>query len=831
MRRPEASSDGLHLQTKRARQPPSTAFSSSSSSLSPSPSPHLSLVPPSFSLSSSVADPVGRRFVSATVATPRQSNLRPYHAASAPRTVPDLVLVMASSHRSPPRRPQRSSRPVRSSRMRVQSYCEESSSEDGLDDLTASDPEFSFSGSTSLSLRPRRSNRAPASYREASTDESLDEGEGDDEDDDPEAVLPVEAPTRLLYPFPDPANGGGPSRAPRRPPPSRKTGSKSSTPKKPSPKKRMRIGAPLKKRRRVESEQPDFVGSGVIPPWQRLPYHILFEIFLYASDPLVDERTASRHSTVQWLVNVALLCRAFHEPALAALYYSPPLVPAAKGHGLLSLLSKPQESLSTNYANKIKELNVDVETLLLYKSGPTLGYFELTSLIERTPQLRTLRLYHKDDCVIGLPAWQIQPSKWSYPGSLFSSLNERQIRLRSWDWNARFMESERLVPLILRTHREPTFKSLRELRLLHVTSEEPLPEAEEEHSNAREIALAAALKDLPELRRLEFVECSIVNDFLLPRLPSTLTSLTINNCDEVATSNLRPFLASHGQLLRELSLNHNRHLNMSFTVDLARSCPKLEKFKMDISMHDWSSYHDVEPHFKYLLGPTEIPTWPQTLREIELLQLRNWDDITAEAFFTSLIDSAPDLKGLRKLIISAILKIGWRDRATFREKWISRLESVFLRRSAPPDPNLRSIPRPAAPNAAAPPSTAEGTISGSFTQSDATHTANEMRLDSGPSTPSKRKSARLAQRQLSFSLEDPSMATKSRRSSSARARNGIDDAPVKYVQGMCDVVMIRIDNHRPAETQFNENDFLDDELSGDEDWNGHDFDPDGGHAW
>ncbi|KAL2000618.1 hypothetical protein VTN02DRAFT_2861 [Thermoascus thermophilus] len=593
----------------------------------------------------------------------------------------------------------------------------------------------------------------------------------------------------------------------------------------------MRLGAPRTKRRRVASEPPALVGSGVIPPWQRLPYQILFDIFLRASDPLVDERTASRHSSVQWLVNVALLCRAFHEPALAALYYSPPLVPAAKGHGLLSLLSTPQESLSTNYANKIKELNVDVETLLLYKSGPALGYFELTSLIERTPQLRRLRLYHKDDCVIGLPAWQIQPSKWSYPASLFSSLDRRQIRLRSWDWNARFMESERLVPLILKTHREPTFQSLRELRLLHVTSEEPFPDAEEDHSHARETALATALKDLPELRRLEFVECSIVNDALLPRLPSTLTSLTINNCDEVATSNLRPFLASHGQHLRELSLNHNRHLNMSFTVDLARSCPQLEKFKMDISMHDWSSYHDVEPHFESLLGPTEIPKWPPTLREIELLQLRNWDDITAEAFFTSLIDSAPDLKDLRRLIISAILKIGWRDRASFREKWISRLESVFLSRRAPPDPNLRSIPRPASPpNAAAPPSTAEGTVSDTLTQSDATHTANEMRPDSGPSTPSKRKSARLAQRRLSTSVEDPSMATNSRRSSATRARNGLDDAPVEYVQGMCDVVMIRIDNHRPAETQFNENDFLDDELSGDEDWNGLDFDPDG-HAW
>lgn len=44
--------------------------------------------------------------------------------------------------------------------------------------------------------------------------------------------------------------------------------------------------------------------------------------------------------------------------------------------------------------------------------------------------------------------------------------------------------------------------------------------------------------------------------------------------------------------------------------------------------------------------------------------------------------------------------------------------------------------------------------------------------------------------------------------------------------------MVRIDNLRPTELQFNEQDFLDDELSGDEDWNGNDFDATAaGHAW
>lgn len=59
-----------------------------------------------------------------------------------------------------------------------------------------------------------------------------------------------------------------------------------------------------------------------------------------------------------------------------------------------------------------------------------------------------------------------------------------------------------------------------------------------------------------------------------------------------------------------------------------------------------------------------------------------------------------------------------------------------------------------------------------------------------------------------------------------------DDTRVDYVQGLCDVVSIRIDNLRPADTQFSEGDFLNSEESGDEDWNGEDWEPgDDGHAW
>lgn len=710
---------------------------------------------------------------------------------------------MASSIRSAPRRPSRASRPVRSSRTQVQSYHEDSSSDDRGEVLDSDDEQ---ARRLSLSLRPRDSHRMPVSYREESSDEEFD---GDaSASEDPDAIVPTEAPTRFQYPSPESTSRNTTSKPPRRR--TVRTRSQAKRTQRSSTKKRLELGRPLNKRRKVEADGLPFISSGVIPPWQTLPYHILFDIFLRASYPLVNEQGGTRHSSVQWLVNVSLLCRAFHEPALAALYNCPPLIPDAKSHGLLSLVSTPQESLSTNYVNKIRELDIDVEPLLLYKSGPTLGYFDLAKLVEKTPQVKRLRLYHTDDHVTGLPPWQIPYSKWTYPEALFSAISQSSIRLRSWDWNSRFLETETLIPLMMAKHLEPAFSGLRELKLLHVSEKED-PDANDE----AEVVLATALKELPELRRLEFFECSIVNEHLLPILPSCLTSLSINNCANVSTLNLSAFLSTHGQTLRELSLCHNRHLSLSFIVGLSQTCPQLEKFKVDISMYDRSSYHDVEPHFRELLSRSEVPTWPATLQDIEMHQLSKWDGVAAEVFFTSLIDAAPELRNLRRLVINAILKIGWRDRASFREKWQGRLERVFLRRSAPPDPNLYTIPRPA-----------QGVITH---QHEIAADDVESQLDapaSGPSTPSKRKSARIAQRKFS-EIEDNGDF-----SPSGRAVSDVEDDKSLPRQGMCDVVMVRIDNQRPTETQFNEQDFLDDELSGDEDWDGRDMDVgDGRHAW
>jgi hypothetical protein len=552
----------------------------------------------------------------------------------------------------------------------------------------------------------------------------------------------------------------------------------------------------------VDTADDIIVGSGVVPPWQTLPYQVLFDIFLRASYPLLNEQQLTRTDSVKWLVNVALLCRAFHEPALAALYHTPPLLPTYKAHGLLKLLSMPPESCTLNYAAKIKELHVDVEQVLLYKSGPTLGYFDLSRLIEKTPQVQTLRLYHKDDDIVGIPPWNITLSKWPYSESLFTAIDHTGLVLRSWDWNARFLPTSELLPFMLEKHLRPAFQSLKHIRLLHLGGD-----GEPEDLTIQEAALATSLQALPEIERVDLIECTLVKDTFLPQLPKTIRSLTLSNCDRVYAKSFLEFMKSHGQHLRELCLSHNRHLNMAFSTELARCCPNLRKFKMDISIHDTSSYHDTEPHFTELIKESEIPTWPPSLQEIELIQLRRLDHGTAESFFLSLIDAAPNLPDLRRLVVSAILKIGWRDRANFRERWISRLERTFLRRSPPPDPNLRSLRKREL-----------NTIPHKF-DGDA-DPARPGTAGSEPSTPSKRHSSRLAE------------------SKASEARENAESTPISSsqsgeheVHGMCDVVSIRIDNQRPSETQFNENDFLDDEPSGDSDWDGADYEPGGGHAW
>lgn len=244
---------------------------------------------------------------------------------------------------------------------------------------------------------------------------------------------------------------------------------------------------------------------------------------------------------------------------------------------------------------------------------------------------------------------------------------------------------------------------------------------------------------------------------------------------------------------------------------------------MDLTYTDPSSYHDIEPHYDELL-PNGQPTWPSSLRVVEFENLRNLDAAEADGFFQSLVDSAHKLKDLRRLSLKAILKIGWRDRAQLREKWKAKLEKVFLRKSLPPRPfapaSMKSLPKEPSSetNAVAPTESRAENDQVPLPGEDSDSPDNLSRA-----TTKKRKSTRIAQKELE-SLSNPVGAEQGRTSS--RERQSVATGHIEphqgvgeFIHGMVDEVVLRLDDQRPSEAQFNEGDFLDSEQS-DEDWDG-----------
>ncbi len=610
--------------------------------------------------------------------------------------------------------------------------------------------------------------------------------------------------------------------------------------------------------------------GGVIPPWSTLPYEILLQIFTHASTPVYDSLFVPT-SSVRWLLEVSRICKSFLEPALTALYRSPPL---DDPYGLTKLLSAPTASRSINYNSKVQRLEVQVSRILAY-SIPGHGHFDLGGLIRLTPQLRDLLLYHEaDNPKFGRAGSTSRAGNWTYQDSIFSALEETKIRLRSWIWNTRMVGAKQSVPSLKDIHQKPPFQTLQALTFFNYHPAKRRSKVESSLVDGEH--LAATLSVLPRLQQLTFESCSLVESDLLAHLPVSLSSLTFRNCSELTSENFRSFLVTHGRLLKELILDHNQSLSLSFLAGLATSCPRLEVLKMDLLYYNSHfTFRDSEPKYEDLLLPDEVPTWPSSLQVLDLVQLRNWDAATAEMFFESLIDSAIDLPHLRRLVLKAILKIGWRDRASFRDKWIGRLQRVFLRPNDCPiaNPRLAGASSTGKENSGLEDSSASGRVTRSIgkdntrsvtqgserrvlrRQSSRTSTFSHIEIPKSsnaedsdsdqPLVPRRRSSRLTRQEEDEYALpvspaSSPPASRRSQRgrqattastglpggnSSPAFATGGNGDwkeEPEKFIQGMCETVEVRIDNLRPMEEQLNENDFLDEELSGDEDWVGDD---------
>lgn len=606
--------------------------------------------------------------------------------------------------------------------------------------------------------------------------------------------------------------------------------------------------------------------DGILPDWSSLPYEILLIIFKYASNPLRDDAFNATPQTT-WLLKTAHVCKAFCEPALSAFYECPPLLDPLYPHGLLLLLKQDPETLAINYHAKIRKLEFDVRSTLAY-SAPGKGHISMADILDQVPNLSSINITDEKD-EVPFQYRRLRP-KWFYPPSLFQNLMGGPIRLKSWRINGNFIH--------------PT-----DTRLNRPSTQERQPETDASHANdehddmatsmyssllwasslytpvfndLRSLALSNlnldgkhkslinAIAQLSNLREMKIISCQDTDWKIFTDMPQLLRSLDVQDCNFITSTIVQSYLANHGRSLHTLVLSHNKALDLAFLPTLKFDCPALRVLHMDFTYYSQLYVSkNFDPTFERLLNASDRPTWPSTLEHIELNHLRKWSSDAAETLFGSLIESAESLTYLRTLRLKAAIDIGWRDRAGFRETWISRFRSTFLRLSEPPSLRFASArafreskkenmtdhkTAEAAPEATLPlksptrhqeklsrqPDSALDTLE----QSDST-SRRSCRIKQIAT-----EARRVSQEQLVASAEE------SEEDVQIIARMDWKKAASEHYQGLCSVVDITIDNMRPSEVQFEERDFMDTERSGDEDWTGEmdeDVQSTGGrrHAW
>ncbi|KAF2840396.1 hypothetical protein M501DRAFT_991400 [Patellaria atrata CBS 101060] len=680
------------------------------------------------------------------------------------------------------------------------SYRESSSESEGGYDSTKENiqtPPRAHSSRTNARTRARaledpsdhvskRRGKARVSYKELSSNDELDDDNDNTVDDEDIALPPPKRVKRSTPQAPRSRQVGGQLRALTRPLGQR-------------PKR-----APQAKVN-VKNAVPTIPTDNKIPQWASLPYEVLLQIFTYASHPLHTE-SYQPTSSILWLVSMSRVCRAFADAALTALYRSPPLLALDKPHRLLELLARPAQSHFFNYQQRIQCLELDISKALAH-SAPGRGLFRLGDLLPHLPRLNTITIINSFE-EFGSAAPHF---RWHYTNDIFDALRDTGQRLRSWTWNSSLLfKQQQDLSWISEIHQHPSFQSLKTLILLNFAAEAPRIEQRIEQSEL----LASVIQLLPGLKSLSFQHCPIMDDKFASLLPERLVTLEISNCNHLTSKPLDAFLLDRGAGLRELVLDHNQSLDLQFLTNLKRTCPHLESLHMDLNYTSRLVVKNAsEPLYLALLDPSDIPTWPSTLQSIELIHLRKWTAGAAELLFESLLNAADELPYLRKLVLKAIIDIGWRDRAGFRERWIGILQKVFLRKSSPPSQHLRSLRTfrewkeavVSRPNA----------VKLSHVQIDMRRrgSGNEGLITSARdlslTKTGHREVRRLRPRNYHESSNDESDAPKEWKSAQER-----------FIQGMCEVVDIRIDNLRPRDVLLTEQDFLDSEASGDEDWTG-----------
>ncbi|KAI8634412.1 hypothetical protein F5Y19DRAFT_413338 [Xylariaceae sp. FL1651] len=602
----------------------------------------------------------------------------------------------------------------------------------------------------------------------------------------------------------------------------------------------------------------------VCPPWHTLPYHVWLRVFDSVAAPIRD--IASRIDDVAealgTLLSGAQACKATAEPALTGLYKCPPFhranfnkSPQVSFAQFLTTLALPPSETLVRYRPKVEILRIDVDTLLSKKvQGVQLT---LKRVIKNLPRLSHLELYHPSD---DPPYRDLNVHlRWRLAeGDLLEALGAvpdenpsaddqtAPTALQSWRWNSRLVPETFTLDRLSEIHKLPSFQNLRKLAYVNYQlpslthfSARVRDSQEAQNSDVQAIAhLAASISVLPNLEHLVIESSTLANGSLLERLPKTLTHLELVNCWEITSEDLATFLISHGNSLVHLTLKHCQSLSLGFLPVLGASCPNLAHLEVDLSYFSHHAFYaDNKPEYAVLLGVDQVPTWPSSIQSIEIIHMRNWTREAAEMFFDSLMNNASRLPHLRRLEFKVILNIEWRQRQEMRQSLADQMTRIFKRKSKPPkeQKTLRQI-REMKPKVLISTTTSKPTARRSIRIADQSSTP--VAVDGGALSSSGRdldkilpvskdlESLKLVASTFDADDEDSSedeLAMSHADAYQSRHKNttssGVSLRNNDCFHGLCDIVDIQVDNQRPAERQYDMEDFLDSPEESDPEWN------------
>ncbi|KAI1411181.1 hypothetical protein F5Y13DRAFT_165864 [Hypoxylon sp. FL1857] len=610
------------------------------------------------------------------------------------------------------------------------------------------------------------------------------------------------------------------------------------------------------------------------PPWSALPYMVLLCIFDQMAAPIRDisARREDVCGAVADLMSAAQVCKSFCEPALANLYKCPPFYhqwrytkdPYTSLSQLIDTLSLNPNTTLINYHPKIEILRIEVGSTLTQRHGA--NYVNLLNVIPNLSRLSQLEFYHESD----EPPYRKLDEHVRFKcsaddlrralGGLKPDTEDAPTELKSWRWNSRLTDKSLSLGDLETFHLHPSFASLKKVAFVNYQLPSwGLPqrvqdsEQMQEKNRLRMDQLSACISALPNLEHLIFESCTLVNGQILSRLPTTLKHLELITCWEVTADDLVEFLLSHGHHMESLTINHCQSLSLAFLPVLRSACPNLKHLYMDLSyFRHHEHYADNKPEYDDLLTEDQVPTWPSSMQSIEIFHMRKWSRKAAEMFFGSLIQSAPDLPHLRRLALSVALDISWRQRQDFREFWVDKMVRVFKRkaksprdlktlRSAPTESDEKDLGLKSSTSAPLPKrrSTRLANISPASTSSEGEtiyYTKSQLAKASAMCKEARRlkgsgkllKERPLKEPDADDEDSEDELATAhsdgSRLSRRIRKISRLSTGDNEFIHGMCNVVDIQVDNHRPMERQFDMDDFLDSPEESDPEWDGGDAD-------